>query len=154
MIFGKIDSRSEDLTGTAWDRAFEFLAGLDAEAKEGRYELDGDALYAIVERYETRPPGEALPEAHRTYVDIQAVLSGREQVAVWSTPDLESAKPYNPDQDIGFYHRPGTPDTVIDLVPGVFAVFFPGDAHMPCLHPESGPASVKKVVIKIRRQEA
>jgi YhcH/YjgK/YiaL family protein len=153
MICDQLDSRHETLRGQPWDRAFEFLAGLDADAEEGRYPLDGEAMYAVVDSYETRTVESAHPEAHREYIDIQCVLAGHEQIAWWSTPGLQVQTPYDPAKDIAFYDRPDNAGTMIDMVPGRFAVFFPGDAHMPCLQAGTGPAPVKKVVIKIRRQE-
>jgi len=151
MIFDEIDNRTESLRGEPWDRAFEFIAGLDTDAAEGRYELDGDAMFAVIECYDTRSPDNAMPEAHREYIDIQLLLSGHEQVAWWPTDGLEVRDPYNPEKDIVFFDQPDGAGAVIDLAPGRFAVFFPGDAHMPCLHPGPDPAHVKKVVIKIRR---
>ncbi|MBL7075848.1 MAG: YhcH/YjgK/YiaL family protein [Kiritimatiellae bacterium] len=153
MIFGQSDDRYENLHGRPWDRAFEFLAGLYGDAEEGRYTLDGDAMYAVVDSYETRTPESARPEAHRDYIDIQVVLAGHEQIAWWSTPGLEVVKPYDPEKDIVFFDRPDVTGATLDMIPGRFAVFFPGDAHMPCLQADAGPTPVKKVVIKIRRQD-
>lgn len=151
MIFGHIDDRHEGLSGQPWDRAFEFLTSLNGDANEGRYELDGDTVYAAVDSYETRTPESALPEAHRDYIDIQVVLAGHEQIAWWPTPDLQVKTPYEFKKDIAFFDRPEDADATLDMVPGRFAVFFPCDAHMPCLQIGDGPTPVKKVVVKIRR---
>ena len=37
----------------------------------------------------------------------------------------------------------------VRLEPGLFALFMPGDAHMPMLSPADGPTEVTKVVVKI-----
>ena len=47
-----------------------------ATVPEVRHELDGDRLFAIVQRYRTRLPQEARWEAHRKYVDVQCVVEG------------------------------------------------------------------------------
>jgi YhcH/YjgK/YiaL family protein len=108
-------------------------------------------MYAVIESYETRPVESALPEAHREYIDIQVLLSGHEQIAWWPTPGLAVAQAYDPERDIAFFDRPDTAGGMIRLVPGRFAVFFPGDAHMPGLRTGPDGEPVKKVVVKIRR---
>jgi YhcH/YjgK/YiaL family protein len=35
------------------------------------------------------------------------------------------------------------------LMPGIFAVFYPDDAHMPCCFVDK-PEQVRKIVIKVR----
>lgn len=151
MIVDEIIGRRLCLRGPLWDLAFEFLATLDGESEEGRFALQGDDVYAMVESYDTRIPKIALPEAHRVYTDIQVLLSGRERIDWWPTPGLTISKPYDSGKDIAFYERPEAPATGVVLVPGRFAVFFPADAHMPGLQAGSGPERVKKAVIKIRR---
>jgi biofilm protein TabA len=150
MILDQLDNRDRRLVGAMWDRAFDFLAGLDADAAEGKVTLQGNDLYAMIESYETRAPESALPEAHRVYTDIQVLLAGREQIAWWPAADLEVSKPYVPESDILFYERPAVAAATLELVPGRFAVFFPRDAHMPGLHAADVPSSVKKVVVKMR----
>ena len=150
MILDQLDKRDDRLCGAMWDRAFEFIEGLDADAAEGKVTLQGDDLYAMIESYETRAPEIALPEAHRAYTDIQVLLAGREQIAWWPAADLEVSKPYVSASDILFYERPPVTAATLELVPGRFAVFFPRDAHMPGLHAATVPTPVKKVVIKMR----
>jgi YhcH/YjgK/YiaL family protein len=57
-----------------WRDAFEFVQSLDADAEEKRYDLRGDDLFVIVAGYETKPPAEAVFEAHQRYIDIQTLL--------------------------------------------------------------------------------
>ena len=51
--------------GAAWERAFAFLQGLDADTPEGRHTIDGDDLFAIVMRYDTTVPEKGMLESHR-----------------------------------------------------------------------------------------
>lgn len=149
MIIDEIDNRRRYPYGAAWNAAFEFLATLDGNAEEGRYPLRGDEIYAAIQSYDTKLPQGALPEIHRKYVDIQVVLSGSERIAWWPAQQLAVAQPYDPDRDIAFLDRPDSVSATMDLVPGRFAVFFPGDAHMPGLQAGRCAARVKKVVVKI-----
>ncbi len=58
------------------------LAGEPAASRarpaDGRHELEGEELYASLSTYVTGEPAGKPFEAHRRYIDIQAVLSGRE----------------------------------------------------------------------------
>ena len=150
MILDQLGKRDGRLCGALWDQAFDFIEGLDADAAEGKISLQGDDLYAMIESYETRAPESALPEAHRVYADIQVLLDGREHIAWWPAADLEVSQPYVPERDILFYEQPAVAAATVELVPGRFAVFFPRDAHMPCLHAAAVPSPVKKVVVKVR----
>lgn len=129
--------------------AFEFLRNLSATQPNGRYELEGDNCFALVQSYTTRPLAQALFEAHRQYVDIQFIQAGRETI-LWSplAALTQVTEPYVAERDIVFFARP--PQwTPIQLHTGQFAIFFPEDGHAPGLEC-AGPGEVRKVVIKVR----
>jgi len=129
-------------------RAFEMLAQADIAAKEdGKYEVDGDKLYYMVQSYVTKPREERRFESHRSYADIQAVFSGHEAMGYRQTGGLEVQTPYDETKDIMFF---ATPDAYTDLhlETGEFVVLFPGEAHMPQVQ-LGGPSQVKKVVFKV-----
>ena len=149
MIVDHLENKERHPCGPAWQVAFDFLASLDSNAEEKRYELQGNDIYALVVSYDTRPPQTAQPEAHRTYIDIQLPLSGTEKIAWWPTGDLTTAEPYDPESDCALYDQPDMASATLDLIPGRFAVFYPDDAHMPALQAGDTPARVKKVVVKI-----
>ncbi|MBK7541977.1 MAG: YhcH/YjgK/YiaL family protein [Candidatus Competibacteraceae bacterium] len=44
---------------------------------EGRHELAGDALFALVQDYHTKPQSEGFWEAHRRYTDLQFIVRDR-----------------------------------------------------------------------------
>ena len=136
--------------GPAWRAAFEFLLSLTPDTEEKKYPLQGDDLFATVSAYDTRPWESALPEAHRRYVDIQMILSGRERAECMGRESLVVESPYDDAKDVEFYRHPSTGKVVIDLFPGRFAVFFPHDAHTPGLVASEGPEPVRKVVVKLR----
>ena len=131
-----------------WAQAFRFLATTDLAAlPKGRHELDGTNLYASVDEYLSREPEDCRLEAHRKYADIQYVISGQEQIGITPLAETREATPYHPDNDILFLD--GEVGHYGQANPARFFVFFPNDAHMPCL--KSGERSpVKKVVVKVR----
>src|SRR5690348_12709817 len=46
-----------------------------ASRKPGKYELDGENLFAMVHHYDTRTLAKSVWEAHRNYIDVQYVAS-------------------------------------------------------------------------------
>lgn len=150
MIVDKHENWKSYPFGEAWKVAFDFLAGLAPDAEEREYPLRGKDLYASVASYETRSGGD--PEAHRIYVDVQCLLSGAEAVGWLPARSLQVKTPYDPARDIEFYDVRRKEQSRILLRPGLFAVFFPWDAHAPGLMAGDAAGRVKKVVVKIKRE--
>ncbi|HRR33493.1 MAG TPA: YhcH/YjgK/YiaL family protein [Kiritimatiellia bacterium] len=126
--------------------AFDFLRNPTVHTlTAGRTDIEGDALFAIVQDYETKPVSEGKLEAHRKYIDIQFVADGEELMgyAPLGRPKVVAA--YDADKDVAFYEG----ESWFTLVrKGMFAIFFPLDAHLPSRHTGT-PSRVKKVVLKI-----
>lgn len=130
--------------------AFEFLKNLPADKPAGRYELDGDNCFALVQSYTTKPLDKATFESHRRYIDIQFIQSGVETMLWAPISTLNVTQPYVAEKDVMFYAVPAAPAqmTAINVHAGDFTVFFPEDGHAPGI--ECGKSSeVRKVVIKI-----
>lgn len=125
--------------------AFGFLdqPGL-TELEEGRYEILGDRVYAIVAREPGREMADAQLEGHRKHIDIQYVISGNESMGWASREGLTPATEYDSEKDLEFFE--GEPESVCNVPPGSFVIFLPTDAHLPLIG--SGP--IHKVVVKIR----
>jgi YhcH/YjgK/YiaL family protein len=128
-------------------RAFSLLSEASfLSLPDGRHEMDGQSLIAMPQRYVTRPPSEGKWEAHRRYIDIQYIREGAELMG-WSPLDrLKVTEPHDNERDVAFFAGDGSQ---VRVEQGMFAVFFPEDAHMPCLAPASGAAEVRKIVLKV-----
>lgn len=135
--------------GEAWGKAFGFLLALAPDVAEGRYEIQGDQIFALVMGYETRDPGEAVLEAHREYVDIQTVITGSEGCEWFPVEGLSIQTPYSGEKDAEFFVRPFPGAVRTDIHPGTFVTFFPHDAHMPALVVGGKKEKIKKVVVKV-----
>lgn len=141
------------------ERYIAVLPGLDKAAAfvqdfwrnpraDGRYEIDGERIFANVSTYDTKDRDGAQFESHRKYVDLQAVICGEEAIG-WAplTDALTVTKEeFSKGGDIAFY----TGETVIDTVlpAGTFALLLPQDAHMPCLY-TGKERKVTKIIVKI-----
>ncbi len=152
MIFDRIDQAASYPMGSLWTQAFEFLSTLSDELPDGRHDLQGDDLFAILMRYDSKSSQGAILETHETYLDIQVVLEGREACYWVPAEGLEVRDPYDPERDAAFYNHPEDFPARVLLSSGYFAAFLPQDAHMPSIQVMDGaPEPVRKVVIKIRR---
>ncbi|NTV52391.1 MAG: DUF386 domain-containing protein [Candidatus Firestonebacteria bacterium] len=117
---------------------------------DGKHEIDGDGLYASVQTYTPKAPGECRWEAHRRYIDIQYLVNGCEHMGYTPVESLAVAVPYDDSQDLVFFGGGPEFGTLLKVGEKMFAVFFPTDAHMPMLSPEGKPGQVKKIVLKVR----
>ena len=126
--------------------AFDYLLDTDLERlADGKYELDGDRLFALAFRYTSQPRGAGTWEAHRRYADLQYIVRGEERMGVALEGRLVE-KPYDASRDCLFLS--GECGDIVTVRAGEFAIFWPGEAHMPNLAVDA-PASVSKVVVKI-----
>ncbi len=126
--------------------AFAFLKdSRNHTAADGRTELSGDSLFALTQSYKTKPVQEGRHEAHRKYIDIQFIADGEESIGYAPLSDLKNVTQFDPEIDAGFYEGACS---LIKMRKGMFAVFFPEDAHMPCRQTDKS-ASVKKIVLKV-----
>ena len=131
--------------GPVWREVMEWAAG-QADADVGKYTIAG--CTATVSEGVTRRWGEARYECHRRMADVQIVLHGEEDVYNVPTHTMITADTFDPEKDLGFFN-----DTVrlspVRLVPGLFALLLPWDAHMPSMAVADKPITVRKMVIKL-----
>ena len=126
-------------------KGLKFLKETDVAALPvGRYEIDGDTVFALVQAYETHLPEECRWEAHYTYTDIQYVVEGSEKMG-WKTLDGVVKTEDRPEDDVYFFESDG--DHFV-MHAGQFAVFAPQDAHRPGMAVDR-QAPIKKIVVKV-----
>lgn len=127
-------------------QAIEFLTSHDLNAMEvGKTELKGKDLFVNVAQAKPKTKEEAKLETHRDFIDIQIPLTGIEVMGYTAAKDCVPADaPYNAEKDITFFE--GLAQAYITVKPGMFAVFFPQDAHAPGITPDG----VKKVIVKVK----
>lgn len=147
MIIDSIENAERyTLLHPAFPKAFEFLKAAVSEGCEnGRVEISGDEIYALINSGPGRKREESLLETHRRYIDIQFILEGEETFG-WSPngEPIASAVPYNEEKDIEFHH--GEPRVWFSLTPMTFVIFHAGEAHLPGL----SHGMVRKAVVKIK----
>ena len=146
MIFDHLDNSSVyESLHPLFKQAFDYLKSNDLSAlAPGKIELDGSRLYISVQEPGGKKPEEAKLETHAKYIDIQFLIKGKETIGWRYAADCKNeTAPYNPEKDITFFTDAPTCD--VELVPGDFCIFFPGDAHAPCIADQA----LKKAVVKV-----
>ena len=127
----------------------EFAARVTEEnLADGRYDLDGDKLFALVQSYQSKLYEAARMESHKEYIDLQYVASGEECIEWAPVDSLTVEEDKTPDADLIFYEKDAEFSKTI-LKAGMFGYYLPCDGHMPGLAAGES-VSVKKIVFKIK----
>ncbi|OHB54322.1 MAG: hypothetical protein A2Y07_02655 [Planctomycetes bacterium GWF2_50_10] len=150
MIYDRIENSGlyETCSGRL-KKGLEFIKNFDPATPDGRVEIAGNDVYALVMSYETRDPNTALFEAHKKYIDIQYIVSGAERCDVVMLSDmLVVDKPYDEEKDCALYKAPAHFAGCV-MSAGCFAVFYPQDAHRPNCHLTS-INNIRKIVVKVK----
>ena len=128
-------------------KAFAALLQMDWEQLPcGRHDIDGDDIFVNLAEYQTLLPDEAPWEAHQRYIDIQLMVSGKEQMGHAFHHTLQVIDPYDTTKDVEFYSGAGQ---LITYSKSTFAIYFPHDAHKPGII-SGAPETVRKAVAKVR----
>ena len=130
-----------------FEKAGQFLARADLPTLTvGRHEIDGDSVFAIVSECEGKGRHCARLEAHRTYIDVQYCLSGKDVIGFRPLAQCEQiSEDYDALKDVLFFGDQAL--KWISIEGSTCAVFFPDDAHAPL----GGEGVCKKIVVKVRR---
>ncbi|MDF2963966.1 MAG: hypothetical protein K0S39_5701 [Paenibacillus sp.] len=107
-------------------------------------------MFALLQEPTTLAWEKQRPESHQTYTDIQYLIAGEEIIRV--APLTDEAVISEEDfakRDIAFYSKIAE-ETAVQLRPGSFTVFYPGDIHRPVCSVRQDQ-QIRKVVIKIHK---
>ncbi len=127
----------------------DFVAELKPNISLGRVILSDD-IYVNIETYKTKLVKDAKFEAHQKYIDIQLLMVGNEKIAYTDKYSLSETLPYDAERDIVFYNEEVKDYPAVCLDGTNFVMLFPHEAHAPQISPNSFPADVKKIVVKIK----
>ncbi len=133
-------------------KAFNFLEACSKEFPSvGRHIIDGDRIFALVQEYETTSAESNLWEAHRKYIDIQFILSGRELIGYSNIDHVSDFTPYNDEKDCILATK-ADHAVFIDMLPEYFTILYPSDVHKPkCIADQKIP--VRKIVVKVLQND-
>ncbi len=147
MIFDEIqNSELYYGLGEKIGKALKFLRESDfSDMEPGRIDIDGDDIFALVQKYSTILPDDGKWEAHRKYIDIQYVAKGSEDFGFVNIEYLDPMSDYDSEKDIQWFEGDGD---FLQLHENEFVIVYPHEAHMPKLTIEE-QEEVLKVVVKV-----
>ena len=133
--------------GAHLDRAIDFLTKADVALLTGRGEIDGDRVYYMEQNPQLRALQDAKWERHERYIDIQIALTEGEDIYACPMEDVEDWGAFDAQNDCAV-SAAGAKGARLTMHSGAFAIFFPHDAHMPCVR--AGEAeTTRKIVVKV-----
>lgn len=128
--------------------ALSFLKGNPiSEWPAGRYEIPISGMYLLIQQYNTYKQDKMFWEAHRDHIDVQYIIDGEETMGYAPVSELTVTGDFLDTKDVLVLE--GNGKLFFTMQKGDFVVFYPQDAHMPCLTLRE-PEMVKKAVVKIR----
>ena len=147
MIIDKlVNSEKYECLHKDFKLVFDFLKTHDLSAMEcGKHELRGNEVFFNLQEYETKRTQKL--EAHKKYIDIQVVVSGKEYMGYTNIENTTINEAYNEEKDVMFLN--GNVDKLL-ADNSMFLIFTPDDAHMPALS-VNNDLKVKKAIFKIMK---
>jgi len=128
-------------------KAFDFIIKSDFDnLNDGRYDIAGDNVYALVNTYDTKELKDSFWEAHKKYIDVQFVAKGKELMGYLSFNGQKIYKEYDSEKDFMLFDEE---PSFIKFTENMFAILFPDDLHMPGIKFVES-SQVRKIVIKVR----
>jgi YhcH/YjgK/YiaL family protein len=150
MILDKLENQNLYVnTHSNLKKAFDFLLNNNLEElADGKYEIDSNNVFALVQSYTTKQEDNNKWESHQKYIDIQYIFKGNETILWTPVEELDIEEDYSEERDVAFYKN-GSHFTKLNLKDNYFCILFPEDGHKPgCIFDE--PTKIKKVVLKIK----
>ncbi len=121
----------------------DFILTHDMESMpDGKVEIPSIDGFVNIQTIHPKTPEQSVWESHEKMIDVQIPLTGDEQIGYIPVSAL-SPSPYDEEKDITFYQE--QTGGMVHIRKGMFAVFYPQDAHAPGIT----PAIMRKAVFKI-----
>lgn len=148
MIFDSIDKASMYYNlGPNIKKGLMFLESESLEDLEnGRIDIDGDNVFALVQEYDTKSFDENMWEAHKKYYDIQYIVKGTEVIKLSRIEDMKPIKTYESEGDYWLFN--GISEHDLKITKKQFTLLAPEDVHQPGIT-YAETERVKKIVVKV-----
>lgn len=127
-------------------KLFEYVKSHDLlHTEPGRITIDGDNLFINNSEPTCVSQDEQVLEAHRKYIDVHILLSGKERIGWLPLEDCHKCtQPYDEKGDCALYGD--KPSTYVDLVPSQVCIVWPEDPHAPII----GEGKIRKLIAKVK----
>jgi YhcH/YjgK/YiaL family protein len=155
-IFGTIETVKEQINDSKFDKAFLYIQKLQdknsAEYKSlsniklnecNKIELN-ENCFVLEQAYISKNKEDCFFESHKKYIDIQYVFEGEEIMEVEKLSNLQVTTTYKEDLDYAKYSQ-SKDSSVLKIRENELAIFYPQDAHMPCIKINENEKVIKAV---------
>lgn len=112
-----------------------------------KVEIDGERIFAVYQKYDSKDGSKPIFEAHRKFIDVQYLHLGSELIFV---SDIEGAKvnqPYDEENDFELFELKQW--STLLMKAGMASVLYPEDLHAPCILCEQSQL-IEKIVVKVK----
>jgi biofilm protein TabA len=155
-IFGTIKTVKEQINDSKFDKAFLYIQKLQdknsAEYKTlsniklnqcNKIELN-ENCFVLEQAYISKNKEDCFFESHKKYIDIQYIFEGEEIMEVEKLSNLQVTTAYKEDLDYAKYSQ-SKDSSVLKIRENELAIFYPNDAHMPCIKIDENKKVIKAV---------
>ncbi|MFY9089039.1 YhcH/YjgK/YiaL family protein [Arcobacter aquimarinus] len=155
-IFGNIESIKSQITNPKFEKAFLYIQKLQDKNSFEHKELLNTNLdecnkivldentFILKQSYITKDKKDCLFESHKKYIDIQYMFEGDEIMEVENINNLTLLKDYNESLDYANYSQSNNA-SILKIKENELAIFYPQDAHMPCIKIDKNKKVIKAV---------
>jgi len=152
-IFGNLATLKQQLPQACFQTVFSYLETINddflrIQPNESLKEYLTDGIFVLKQAYLTKARENAFFESHKKYVDVQFMVKGQEFMDVCPIEDLTLLEPYHEENDFIKYKVTHENFSSLCIKEGHLAIFYPQDAHQPCIQKKSSEL-VFKAVVKI-----
>ncbi|MBY0540231.1 MAG: YhcH/YjgK/YiaL family protein [Arcobacteraceae bacterium] len=155
-LFGTLQTLKSQVCSSKFEKAFAYIEKLqDKNSNEYKTLLNkkigecnkivlDENCFVLEQTYITKDKEDCLYESHKTYIDIQYMFEGDEIMEVENVNNLTVTTEYNPDLDYAKYAQSKN-SSVLKIKQNELAIFYPDDAHMPCIKIDENKKIIKAV---------
>ena len=155
-IFGNIETVKEQINYKKFEKAFLYIQKLQDKNSLEYKSLNNIGLdecnkivldencFVLEQAYITKEKKDCFFESHRKYIDIQYIFSGVEIMEVKNINKLQITKEYDNTLDFAKYAQNENASVLI-INENELAIFYPNDAHMPCIKLNENQKVIKAV---------
>ena len=155
-LFGTLETLKSQVCGSKFEKAFLYIEKLQnknsSEYKSisntkvdecNKIVLD-ENCFVLEQSYITKNKENCLFESHKKYIDIQYMFEGDEIMEVENVNNLDVSSAYDEKLDYA-KHFQSTTSSSLKIKETEMAIFYPNDAHMPCIKIDENKKIIKAV---------
>ena len=155
-IFGTIETVKAQINNPSFEKAFLYIDKLQDKNSDEYKSLSNIGLddcnkivldehcFVLEQAYISKNKEDCFFESHKKYIDIQYVFEGEEIMEVENLSNLQVTTPYKEDLDYAKYSQ-SKDSSILKIRKNELAIFFPQDAHMPCIKLDENKKVIKAV---------